>query len=77
MSAQIIAIRGPLLNCTHNPGAPDVGDSLVYIRDALILLEGGKILEFGPAQSLKHKLSQVKSIKINRECRIIKSLVSF
>lgn len=77
MSAQITAIRGPLLNCTHDTRFPDSSDSMVYIRDALIILDNEKILEFGPAKSLKHKLDRVKLITINRKCRIIKSFVSF
>ena len=74
-SKQTSALRGPLLSSTYNPRFPDVNDSFVYIKDALIILDGDKILEFGPAESLKHELEEIKLIKLSQKCRIIKSIV--
>ena len=76
MCAQKIALSGPVLSITPSSSAPGSDDSLVYIEDALIILDGDKILEFGPAKDLKCKLADIKLIKYNRECRIIRSVIS-
>ena len=76
MCAQKIALSGPVLSITHSSSAPGLDDSLAYIEDALIILDGDKILEFGPAKDLKYKLADIKLIKYKRECRIIRSVIS-
>ena len=76
MCAQKIALSGPVLSITPSSSAPGSDDSLVYIEDALIILEGDRILEFGSAKDLKHKLAGIKLIKYKRECRIIRSVIS-
>ena len=75
MSEQMSAYRGPLLSSTYNPRIPESNDSLIYIRDALIILKGDNIVEFGPAHVLKHKLVNIKIIRLSRACRIIKSVI--
>lgn len=75
MSEQITALRGPIVNSTRDPRIPESNDSLVYISDAVIILKGNKIVEFGPAHVLKYKLVNIKIIKISRVCRIIKSVI--
>lgn len=74
MAIQKFALRGPLLNSTEYPNSSRYDNSFIYIKDALIILDGNEILEFGPANSLLHKLSDIKLIKLNRKCRIIKSV---
>ena len=74
MSLQMTALRGPLISCTYNPSYPET-DSLVYFADGLIILSGNKIVEFGPTKTLKHKIADIKLVKLSHECRIIKSSI--
>ncbi len=76
MAAQITVLRGPVINSTYNPSSSSPEDSLIYFEDAIIILSGNTILEFGPTKTLKHKVANIKDIKLNQECRIIRSVVS-
>ncbi len=73
MSRQLTVLRGPLLNSTQNTRSHLPDKSFVYIKDALIILDGNKIVDFGPVSKLKKILAQNVLVKLHRECRIIKS----
>ena len=74
MAGQLTVLRGPLLNSTHDLHSSWPGKSIVYIKDALIILDGNKIVDFGPAEKLKKILSDDVLVEFHRECRIIKSI---
>ncbi len=50
------AIRGSALTFTGNPFANPVVECLRFEEDAIILMENGLIVEFGPAAEIKPKL---------------------
>lgn len=75
MTDEITAVRGPVINSIYNPYADDSYYSLTYLKDALIILNGTEILEFGPTNSLKHKIENFSQIKPSERCRIISSTV--
>jgi hypothetical protein len=47
MTAEINALRGPLLSSTSHAHFKKVNQHPVYIKDALIILDGDKIIDFG------------------------------
>lgn len=75
MPAQLSASRGPILNCTSNSRTIS-GSPLTYIKDALVILDGEKIINFGPTDKLKSLLPEEIFIEHHRACRIIKSVAN-
>tara|TARA_R110002049_G_scaffold225521_1_gene397436 strand:- start:56093 stop:56323 length:231 start_codon:yes stop_codon:yes gene_type:complete len=74
MTAKITALRGPLLNSTSHANSENV-DRPVYIEDALIILDGDKIINFGPRKKLEPQLPENIPVIDSGECRIIRSTV--
>ena len=74
MPAQLSALRGPILNSTYNSQVTDSGESLVYIKDALIILDGDNIINFGPTDTLESQLTDEILVEYHNECRFIKSV---
>ena len=73
MPAQLSASRGPILNCTLN-SRTTFGSPLTYIKDALVILDGEKIINFGPSEKMASLLPAEISIEHHSECRFIKSV---
>ncbi len=74
MPAQLSALRGPILNCTYNSQITDPGKSLVYIKDALVIMDGDNIISFGPTDALESQLTDEILVEYHNECRFIKSV---
>jgi len=58
------AIRGSVLTFKDNPFAKPISECLIYEEDAIIVIDGGTIVEFGPMATIKPKLA--KDIQITR-----------
>ena len=76
MASRIHALRGPVLSSTHNSRFPMSTNTPTYLKDALVILDGDKIIDFGPTERLKSRLSNTTQIRVHRECRIIKTIVT-
>ncbi len=58
MSTNTKAIRGAVLSFKDDPFQKDLSECLVYESDGIILIEDGKIKEFGPASEIKGKVPE-------------------
>ena len=76
MASRLYALRGPVLCSTQNSRFPMSSNTPTYLKDALVILEGDKIIDFGPTERLKSRLSNRTQIRVHRECRIIKTIVN-
>ena len=50
------AIRGPVLSFTGDPFKDGLEQVMVYEPDAIVVMSGGKITDFGPAEQIVGKL---------------------
>lgn len=76
MPSHIHILRGPVLNCTRDSRSPNALNSPTYIKDALIILQEGNIIEFGHAEKLKHNMPNKIPVKFHRTCRIINTVIN-
>ena len=70
MTAAVTAIRGAALTYTNDPFQNDISECMVYESDAIIIMENGKIIDFGPADSIKDKVPPDVEIKEYKDCLI-------
>ena len=70
---KLSALRGPVLSYTNKAGSPAC-DQFNYEKDAIIILNENKIIEFGDAKKLKNKLTNNMPVQIHKNCKIIKSI---
>ncbi len=75
MATSITALRGPIISCKCKPNSSSVNGNLDYEPDGLILLEEGKIIDFGPAIKLIDNIPVNTKINVFDECRIIKTTI--
>ena len=75
MATSITALRGPIISCSCKLNSAKVNGNLVYEPDALILLEEGRIIDFGPALKLIDNIPSNTKINVFDECRIIKTTI--
>ena len=74
MSSSVTALRCPVLSFMRQPESLHSQEDVNYLPDALIILDQGKILDFGPAHRLQTKIPEDTDIKYTDECRIIRSV---
>lgn len=72
MTAEISAIRGPVITYSEIQEETKPGSRMNYEPDAIIMMSQGRILEVGPAYKLRNKIPQGLNIKESQSCRIIK-----
>lgn len=75
MATSMTALRGPIISCNCKLNSSSVNGKLVYEPDGLILLEQGKIIDFGPAIKLIEKIPSNTKINVFDECRIIRTTI--
>lgn len=63
MSAQALAIRGPVLTYTSDPFKTSLEDAMVYESDAIVAMADGKITHFGPASQILPQLPTGAAVK--------------
>ena len=76
MNNSFTALRCPVLSCKQPSQDPSSHEEIRYEADALIILDDGKIIDFGPADKLQSKLPEDAKIELKQECRIIKSVLT-
>lgn len=76
MTAQICAIRGPVLIYTDEPFSDRPDGNINYEPDAIIMMDEGKITDVGPAYRFTGKLPKDSLIEKFTNCRIIKVIKS-
>jgi guanine deaminase len=55
-STDTMAIRGRLLTFLHAPKGPEDSASYLYLKDGILLMQGGRITAIGRAEELKGRL---------------------
>ena len=50
------AVQGAILHCLRDPGFPPDRDAIECIEDGLLLIDDGKIVEYGPVSSFSDRL---------------------
>lgn len=70
MVTSVTAIRGDVLTYKNDPFQNDMSECLVYESDAIIIMEDGKITEFGPASKIKKNVPPKTQIKEYKNCLI-------
>jgi guanine deaminase len=55
-SAQLTALRGPLLTFRGDPSRDDLERAMVHVPDAIVAIQDGRIAEVGPAAEIRPRL---------------------
>ncbi|NIP23683.1 MAG: guanine deaminase, partial [Phycisphaerae bacterium] len=69
------AIRGAVLTYTGDPFLTDLNDCMVYESDAIVLIEDGKITDFGSAEELRSKLPSGVKITHYKDCLMMAGFI--
>jgi guanine deaminase len=69
------AIRGAVLTYTADPFLTNLNDCMVYESDAIVLIEDGKITDFGPAEELSSKLPSGVKITHYKDCLMMAGFI--
>lgn len=73
MTAKITVLRGPVLSNANHSQFEGISLTPVYIKDAFIILDENKIIDFGPSNQLQSQLPENVLVTKYNQCRIIKS----
>lgn len=74
MSANISAIRGPVITYPFKEDQSGSNLAMDYEPDAIIMMLDGRITEVGPANQMKDKVPVGLVINNSPSCRIIRTL---
>ncbi len=75
LGGETTAIRGAVLTYVEDPFLEDLDDCVVYEADAIVLIDDGKITDFGPAEQLQPKLPPGVEIAHYKDCLIMAGFI--
>ena len=74
MTNSVTVLRGPALSNVYKSDSAYTPEKTSYIADALIILSGDKITEYGSVSNLSKKIPNGTIVKTFNKCRIIKTI---